>query len=187
MCNHSLWKCITFFFFITLQEKKQKEALTRKQEKNRSKITKEDDTGPTELLQKPKDYIVKFSFPDPTPLQPPILGLHSKFLQPLLLYICILICTTFLNSIEFIHSVRPLSTVMSLDVVIKENKFLSFPSNGASTVLILSLVKIKIISPFQDLLKVFAPLMISVWQLIFAVVYYKWLFDGVTKKIKLCA
>lgn len=40
----------------------------------------EEDNGPTELLQKPRDYIVKFTFPDPPPLQPPILGLHSKFL-----------------------------------------------------------------------------------------------------------
>ncbi|KDR09962.1 ATP-binding cassette sub-family F member 1 [Zootermopsis nevadensis] len=59
-------------------EKKQKEVLTRKQEKNRSKVQKsEDDQGPTELLQKPREYIVKFSFPDPPPLQPPILGLHN--------------------------------------------------------------------------------------------------------------
>nr|CAD7605560.1 unnamed protein product [Timema genevievae] len=59
-------------------EKKQKEALTRKQEKNRTKIQKVDeDQGPAELLQKPRDYIVKFSFPDPPPLQPPILGLHN--------------------------------------------------------------------------------------------------------------
>ncbi|XP_014261740.1 ATP-binding cassette sub-family F member 1 [Cimex lectularius] len=58
-------------------EKKQKEALTRKQEKNRSKQQKnEEDNGPIRLLQKPRDYIVKFSFPDPPPLQPPILGLH---------------------------------------------------------------------------------------------------------------
>ncbi|CAH1400900.1 unnamed protein product [Nezara viridula] len=59
-------------------EKKQKEALTRKQEKNKTKLQKrDDDNGPIELLQKPKDYIVKFSFPDPPPLQPPILGLHN--------------------------------------------------------------------------------------------------------------
>lgn len=38
----------------------------------------EEDEAPIELLQKPKDYIVKFSFPDPPPLQPPILGLYSK-------------------------------------------------------------------------------------------------------------
>lgn len=61
-------------------EKKQKEALTRKQEKNKTKIQKqqEDDTGPTELLQKPREYIVKFNFPDPPPLQPPILGLKGN-------------------------------------------------------------------------------------------------------------
>ncbi|XP_026462438.1 ATP-binding cassette sub-family F member 1-like [Ctenocephalides felis] len=59
-------------------EKKQKEVLTRKQEKNRSKIQKaEEDNGPTELLARPKEYIVKFSFPDPPPLQPPILGLYN--------------------------------------------------------------------------------------------------------------
>ncbi|XP_011506179.1 PREDICTED: ATP-binding cassette sub-family F member 1 [Ceratosolen solmsi marchali] len=59
-------------------EKKQKETLTRKQEKNKTKIQKqEEDVGPTELLQKPREYVVKFSFPDPPPLQPPILGLHN--------------------------------------------------------------------------------------------------------------
>ncbi|KAG5316070.1 ABCF1 protein, partial [Pseudoatta argentina] len=59
-------------------EKKQKETLTRKQEKNRTKMQKqEEDTGPTELLQRPREYIVKFSFPDPPPLQPPILGLQN--------------------------------------------------------------------------------------------------------------
>ncbi|XP_075987252.1 ATP-binding cassette sub-family F member 1 [Anticarsia gemmatalis] len=60
-------------------EKKQKEALTRKQEKNRSKAQREDEdaAAPTALLQRPKEYIVKFSFPDPPPLQPPILGLHN--------------------------------------------------------------------------------------------------------------
>lgn len=60
-------------------EKKTKEALTRKQEKNRTKTQKnnEEDQAPPELLQKPKEYMVKFSFPDPPPLQPPILGLHN--------------------------------------------------------------------------------------------------------------
>ncbi|XP_049293401.1 ATP-binding cassette sub-family F member 1 [Anopheles funestus] len=60
-------------------EKKQKENLTRKQEKGRTKNQKpgEEDDGPVELLSKPKEYIVKFSFPDPPPLQPPILGLHN--------------------------------------------------------------------------------------------------------------
>ncbi|KAF4527727.1 hypothetical protein B566_EDAN012990 [Ephemera danica] len=40
-------------------EKKQKEALTRKQEKNRTKNTQkvEEETGPTELLQRPREYL----------------------------------------------------------------------------------------------------------------------------------
>ncbi|KAJ8927790.1 hypothetical protein NQ314_019669 [Rhamnusium bicolor] len=59
-------------------EKKQKEVLTRKQEKNRTKIQKQDEEiATTELLQRPKDYLVKFRFPEPPPLQPPVLGLHS--------------------------------------------------------------------------------------------------------------
>lgn len=61
-------------------EAKQKEALTRKQEKNRNKKMQaavEEENKPTELLQKPRDYIVKFHFPNPTPLNPPILGLNS--------------------------------------------------------------------------------------------------------------
>ncbi|KAJ0181036.1 hypothetical protein K1T71_003121 [Dendrolimus kikuchii] len=61
-------------------EKKQKDALTRKQEKNKSRSQREeaeDSAAPVTLLQRPKEYIVKFSFPDPPPLQPPILGLHN--------------------------------------------------------------------------------------------------------------
>ncbi|CAH2068382.1 unnamed protein product, partial [Iphiclides podalirius] len=61
-------------------ERKQKEVLTRKQEKNRSKSQREEaDEGaaPIALLQRPKEYVVKFNFPDPPPLQPPILGLHN--------------------------------------------------------------------------------------------------------------
>ncbi|KAG7155982.1 ATP-binding cassette sub-family F member 1-like [Homarus americanus] len=59
-------------------EKKTKEVLTRKQEKNRAKNKKEEkENGPTELLEKPQEYIVKFNFPEPPPLQPPILGLYN--------------------------------------------------------------------------------------------------------------
>jgi len=60
-------------------ETKQKEALTRKQLKGQNKLSKKDDedTGPTELLDRPKEYIVKFSFPDVSTLQPPILGLYG--------------------------------------------------------------------------------------------------------------
>lgn len=61
-------------------EKKQKETLTRKQEKNKTKQQKnEEDDQPMELLARPKEYLVKFRFPDPPPLQPPILGLHSEW------------------------------------------------------------------------------------------------------------
>ncbi|XP_070531542.1 ATP-binding cassette sub-family F member 1-like [Ptychodera flava] len=60
-------------------EKKAKEALTRKQEKGQKKGAMEpEDNEPVELLKKPKEYVVKFTFPDPPPLNPPILGLHSS-------------------------------------------------------------------------------------------------------------
>ena len=60
-------------------EKKEKQQLSRKQEKNKSKAEQADeDSGPTELLQRPQDYFVKFRFPEPPPLQPPILGMYSK-------------------------------------------------------------------------------------------------------------
>lgn len=62
-------------------EKKTKDVLTRKQEKGRigkGGAKAEDEDGPQELLARPKDYVVKFRFPDPAPLQPPILGLHSE-------------------------------------------------------------------------------------------------------------
>ncbi|XP_064537157.1 ATP-binding cassette sub-family F member 1 [Drosophila montana] len=59
-------------------EKKQKESLTRKQEKNKTKTQKqEEEDGPQELLARPKEYIVKFRFPEPSQLQPPILGVHN--------------------------------------------------------------------------------------------------------------
>jgi len=44
--------------------------------KKQSQFEEEDDNK-TELLTKPRDYIVKFSFPAPSPLNPPILGVHS--------------------------------------------------------------------------------------------------------------
>jgi ATP-binding cassette subfamily F protein 1 len=37
----------------------------------------EEDAPPAELLKKPKEYTVKFSFPCPEPLNPPILGLYD--------------------------------------------------------------------------------------------------------------
>ena len=63
-------------------EAKSKEALTRKQEKNRSKLQKNDeDQGPTELLERPKEYQVKFRFPETSNLQPPILGMHNAYFK----------------------------------------------------------------------------------------------------------
>ncbi|GAB6022006.1 ATP-binding cassette sub- F member 1 [Chamberlinius hualienensis] len=59
-------------------EKAQKDVLTRKQEKNKQKLQTNDESSlPTELLKRPKEYIVKFSFPSPPPLNPPVLGAHN--------------------------------------------------------------------------------------------------------------
>ncbi|KAM4641095.1 ATP-binding cassette sub-family F member 1 [Discoglossus pictus] len=58
-------------------EKQTKEALTRKQQKCRKKNADEDGNEPAELLRRPKEYTVKFTFPNPPPLSPPILGLHG--------------------------------------------------------------------------------------------------------------
>uniref|UniRef100_A0A3Q3WLJ8 ATP-binding cassette sub-family F member 1 n=1 Tax=Mola mola TaxID=94237 RepID=A0A3Q3WLJ8_MOLML len=59
-------------------EKQTKEALTRKQQKGKKKGGQEEESQEApELLKRPKEYIVKFTFPDPPPLSPPILGLHS--------------------------------------------------------------------------------------------------------------
>nr|QUF59462.1 ATP-binding cassette transporter Abcf1 [Brachionus angularis] len=60
-------------------ESKAKEFLTRKQEKNMKQkgSNAQESEGPKELLKKPKDYIVKFKFPEPNQLSPPILGLKN--------------------------------------------------------------------------------------------------------------
>ncbi|XP_070792788.1 ATP-binding cassette sub-family F member 1 isoform X1 [Pituophis catenifer annectens] len=58
-------------------EKQTKEALTRKQQKCRKKNPDEESNEAPELLKRPKEYTVKFTFPDPPPLAPPILGLHA--------------------------------------------------------------------------------------------------------------
>ena len=73
-----LFSCkFSYCNYFFQQEKVQKEALTRKQ-KNRSKHQEyEEDQKKIELLTKPKEYIVKFTFPGPPPLAPPVLGLHG--------------------------------------------------------------------------------------------------------------
>lgn len=57
------------------------EALTRKQQKGRSSTSAakaaEEEAIPATLIAKPRDYIVKFRFPNPPPLQPPVLGLYN--------------------------------------------------------------------------------------------------------------
>ncbi|CAB1350878.1 unnamed protein product [Coregonus sp. 'balchen'] len=59
-------------------EKQTKEVLTRKQAKGKKKGgVEEESQEATELLKRPKEYTVKFTFPNPPSLSPPILGLHS--------------------------------------------------------------------------------------------------------------
>lgn len=60
-------------------EEKTKAVQGRKNKKGGRKgdMPDEDDLEPVELIKKPKEYVVKFSFPLPPPLNPPILGLKS--------------------------------------------------------------------------------------------------------------
>lgn len=61
-------------------EKKQKEVYTRKQEKGQKRgaqIMQESSETTEELISRPKEYQVKFNFPDPPTLSPPILGLYN--------------------------------------------------------------------------------------------------------------
>lgn len=59
-------------------EKQTKDALTRKQQKGKKKGAQEEESlEAPDLLKRPKEYTVKFTFPNPPPLSPPILGLHS--------------------------------------------------------------------------------------------------------------
>jgi len=60
-------------------EAKTKELLTRKQLKGQTKLQQknDDETGLSELLEKPREYTVKFRFPETSTLQPPILGLYD--------------------------------------------------------------------------------------------------------------
>ena len=62
----------------TKQAEEQQKFLTRKQEKNRNnRNVVEEDDKPKELLKKPKEYVVKFKFPEPQKLAPPIIGLKD--------------------------------------------------------------------------------------------------------------
>lgn len=62
--------------------KKAEEAVLRKQTKRKkggqaSKVDDSDEDESQELIERPKEYKVKFSFPNPPPLSPPILGLFD--------------------------------------------------------------------------------------------------------------
>ncbi|KAH0630407.1 hypothetical protein JD844_013409 [Phrynosoma platyrhinos] len=64
------------------QEKKLKDLKaggksTKQAQKCRKKNPDEEASEAPELLKRPKEYTVKFTFPDPPPLSPPILGLHG--------------------------------------------------------------------------------------------------------------
>lgn len=69
------------FSILHLQEKQTKDALTRKQQKGKKKTQEEESHESTELLRRPREYTVKFTFPNPPPLSPPILGLHSEYIS----------------------------------------------------------------------------------------------------------
>ncbi|CAM9107664.1 unnamed protein product [Bubo scandiacus] len=58
-------------------EKQTKEALTRKQQKCRRRTAAEEAAEAPELLKRPREYTVRFTFPNPPPLSPPSLGLHG--------------------------------------------------------------------------------------------------------------
>ena len=43
----------------------------------RGVVVEEEEDEPQDLLAKPREYKVKFSFPNPPPLNPPILGAYG--------------------------------------------------------------------------------------------------------------
>ncbi|VDM33667.1 unnamed protein product [Hydatigera taeniaeformis] len=61
------------------QAKNQREALTRKQARGKGAQNNGEggSSDAKQLLVKPKDYVVKFHFPNPPPLNPPVLGLFN--------------------------------------------------------------------------------------------------------------
>ncbi|BHF80977.1 ATP-binding cassette sub- F member 1 [Sparganum proliferum] len=60
------------------QAKNQREALTRKQAKSKAQQNQQGDSADKkQLIAKPKEYVVKFHFPSPPPLAPPVLGLYN--------------------------------------------------------------------------------------------------------------
>ena len=65
-----------------MKNKHAKKAEKEKKIGGKNKVMDDDeDNGPQELLKKPKEYKVKFSFPQPPKLSPPILGLHDVWFR----------------------------------------------------------------------------------------------------------
>uniref|UniRef100_A0A0N5AG92 ATP-binding cassette sub-family F member 1 n=1 Tax=Syphacia muris TaxID=451379 RepID=A0A0N5AG92_9BILA len=60
---------------LRMQQKQNKSGKSKKG--GSATIGDEEDEPPPELLQRIKEYNVKFSFPDPSKLAPPVLGLHN--------------------------------------------------------------------------------------------------------------
>ncbi|KAK0065576.1 ATP-binding cassette sub-family F member 1 [Biomphalaria pfeifferi] len=58
-------------------EAKAKDGINRKGKNLKKPSMFEETETKTELLSRPKDYVVKFSFPAPAPLNPPILGVYT--------------------------------------------------------------------------------------------------------------
>lgn len=57
---------------------KRGEQKSKDKNRGRKQDTNDDDTNTgKELLQKPKEYQVRFRFPSPPPLNPPVLGAHE--------------------------------------------------------------------------------------------------------------
>lgn len=60
-----------------LKSKQSKQNKQTKGKKNAATMGDEDDIPPAELMKQARAYSVKFQFPDPTRLPPPVLGLHN--------------------------------------------------------------------------------------------------------------
>lgn len=65
---------------MVVQEENVKAAAAKSKKKKggRAAAADDDDDVPQELLQKPREYTVRFIFPNPPPLNPPILGAYGK-------------------------------------------------------------------------------------------------------------
>ncbi len=54
-----------------------KAAAAKSKKKKGGRGAEDDDDLPQELMQKPREYTVRFIFPDPPSLNPPILGAYG--------------------------------------------------------------------------------------------------------------